>query len=553
MSDTPSTAGGSLTPDAEGPAELEGAANPTPSTHPRWERHREHVAGYTRLRRRVTRSAIALGLLIVLLLGGGAIFVSVELGKIQNIDVSGLTPQGKADDILLVGSTSRCAVTSSAQKNLFQKECAAGVNGVNSDVIMILRLVPGRPPALLSIPRDTFVPNARYGGLYNKVDAALANGPSQLVGAIQQDFGIPINHYVVLNFGTFENIVSALGGISMYFPTTLRDFSSDLSIDRTGCVHISGTQALALVRSRHLYFHYSHKKKTWLGYDPTGDIGRIERVHLFLRALASEVSARGLSNPITDSKLLAAVAPDLTVDNKFSTRSMLDLVLQYHSSVGNSPQYTLPVVEDNVAYMYKGYNYGLVVFPTEPEDQQTIDKFLGAGFTPRHLPTAKITVSVVDGTNSAARTTATASSLSSLGYKVLGSGSKVSVGPVSETTVVYSSSAHLLQAEQVKHTLKGLVVLGQAATTDGADVTVITGTNFTVNAPPAKSVTKTASATSLGSPTSSRTTVLATLVSAILDAAVTLSANAALSAPTTATSSIPPFDPRVCPNFSAKK
>ena len=491
---------------------------------------------------------MAFALLVVIILGGGAIYVEVELGHVRTVNVPGLKNQGSnpADDILLVGSTSRCAVTSSAQVKLFQKECAAGVNGVNSDVIMVLRLQPGRPPTLLSIPRDTFVPGARSGGLYNKVDAALADGPSQLVAAVQQDFGIPINHYVVLNFGTFENIVNALGGISLYFPTTLRDFSSGLSIDKTGCVKIGGVQALALVRARHLYYHYNHKTKTWRGYDPTGDLGRIERVHIFLKALAAEVAGRGLTNPITDARLLGAIAPDLTVDTTFSRSKMLSLVRTYHSAVGNAPEYTLPVVEDTVEYSYKGYPYGLVVFPTEPQDQQTINKFLGKASALKAIATSKISVSVVDGTNSVSTTAATVTSLTKLGYHVLGSGKQTSVGPVSETTVVYPSSKNtaqadksLAQAEQVKSSLTGLVVLGQGPTTLGADVTVITGSNFAVNNP---------ATTTAGTVTHSTTTsVLATLLSAVLTAASTTpNGTASLASPTTASTAAPPFDPREC-------
>ena len=44
--------------------------------------------------------------------------------------------------------------------------------------------------ALLSIPRDLFIPNARSTGP-NKVDAGLFQGLTQLVGAIEEDFGIP--------------------------------------------------------------------------------------------------------------------------------------------------------------------------------------------------------------------------------------------------------------------------------------------------------------------------------------------------------------------------
>src|SRR5260370_25430305 len=119
------------------------------------------------------------------------------------------------ENILLVGSTSRCALT---HQNPAYGLCSDGVTGVNSDVIMVMHLNPAnRSISILSIPRDLFVPNARAGGA-GKIDNALADGPGQLVDIIQQDFGIPIQHYVELNFETFANVVDALGGITMYFP-----------------------------------------------------------------------------------------------------------------------------------------------------------------------------------------------------------------------------------------------------------------------------------------------------------------------------------------------
>jgi LCP family protein required for cell wall assembly len=509
--------------------------------------------------------------LIVVVVGGSAIYVEVEIGNIKTVPVK-VTPQtGPADDILLVGSTSRCAVTSSAQVKLFHLECLDGVNGVNSDVIMILRLQPGRTPTLLSIPRDTFVPDARAGGLYNKVDAALADGPNQLVDAIQQDFGIPINHYVVLNFGTFEGIVNALGGISMYFPTTLRDYDSFLSIDKTGCVHINGVEALALVRSRHLYYHYDNKTKTWRGYDGSGDIGRIERVHLFLKALVPQIAAKGLGNPITDAQLLGAIAPDLTVDSTFSKTSMLHLALQFHNKVGNAPEYTLPIIEDSVEYMYKGYPYGLVAFPTEPQDQRTIDAFLGKAASPKQIAPSGITVSVIDGTNSPESTTADATALTRLGYKVVGTGAQTSVGPISETTVLYAAgktaaqnAANLARAEQVKSSLGGLVVLGEGTTLDGADVSIITGSGFTIATPSAATTpTTVATTTTIATTTTARSTTTTTVATTTTTRATTTTApttksvapaapalGSAFSAATPATEAIPPYDPRSCPDTS---
>ena len=111
--------------------------------------------------------------------------------------------------------------------------CSQGVNGVNSDVVMILHLNPANDSlSILSIPRDLFVPNARSDGA-NKIDAALYQGPDQLINAIEEDFGIPIQHFVELNFDSFINVVNALGGIKMYFPEPVFDAYSGLNVQTT--------------------------------------------------------------------------------------------------------------------------------------------------------------------------------------------------------------------------------------------------------------------------------------------------------------------------------
>ena len=107
--------------------------------------------------------------------------------------------------------------------------------------------------SILSIPRDLFVPNARSDGA-NKIDAALYQGPDQLIAAIEEDFGIPIQHFVELNFDSFINVVQALGGIKMYFPEPVYDAYSGLNIQTTGCLELNGTQALQVVRARHVQY-----------------------------------------------------------------------------------------------------------------------------------------------------------------------------------------------------------------------------------------------------------------------------------------------------------
>jgi LCP family protein required for cell wall assembly len=535
------------------PATLPGGAS---AVSPSWrQRRRAKKARRSKFRRWTTRGVLALILCLVIFVGAVVGFTIYRIDQIGRVKVIGLNKvRGGIENILLVGSTSRCAIEQSSKFERFRKECLEGINGVNSDVIMILRLNPNdHRVSLLSIPRDTFVPDARVippgtpapkigaGGFYNKVDAALADGPDQLVRAIEEDLGIPINHYVVLNFGSFTNIVDALGGLDMYFPTQLKDMDGLLQT-KTGCQHINGTEALEIVRARHLYYQYDYKTKAWRDYDGSGDLGRIERVHIFLRVLADSVKRRGLGDLATDESLLAAVAPQLTVDTTLGDEEMLDLLRDFHSvSVGAVPEYTVPIVVDTQSYMYKGFGYGDVVFPTEPQDEQTIDAFMGTSPPGLKLHSSGITVSVVDGTGSARATAAVASELRALGYRVIASGAQTPVGPISETTVVYGTG-HLQQAEKVLSDVSGTVSLGHGATLGGADVTVVTGSDLAVaSAHPVH-----ASSPAHGS-RSARKSSPAKTTSTTTTTTTPGTDGGVLGSPTAATRSIPPYDPRACP------
>ncbi len=181
-----------------------------------------HAAPKTRSRKRTAAWVTGTFLLVLVLLAGAAAGYGWYLNhEIHRIDLKNLTSAPvKGDDagtenILMIGSTDRCALK---VQNPAYGLCSQGVNGVNSDVVMILHLNPANHSlSILSIPRDLFVPNARSDGA-NKIDAALYQGPDQLIAAIEEDYGIPIQHFVELNFDSFINVVQALGGIKMYFP-----------------------------------------------------------------------------------------------------------------------------------------------------------------------------------------------------------------------------------------------------------------------------------------------------------------------------------------------
>jgi LCP family protein required for cell wall assembly len=481
---------------------------------------------------RLVRIAALLIAIVVVVAGAGFGYVEYRNHQIHHVVVNGLkaVPPSGVENIVLVGSTSRCALK---QQNAAFGLCSQGVTGVNSDVVMILHLDPGRKTAsILSIPRDLFVPNARSTGP-NKIDAALVQGPERLVDAIQQDFGIPIHHYVELNFDSFQGIVNALGGIKMYFPMPLYDAESSLNIPTAGCHLLNGFQALAVVRARHLQYKPPSVKtndpRDW-PQDPESDLSRIRRDHEFLRVLATAVATRGLSNPVTDNDLLGSLAPMLQVDSSFSLGDMLGTVLTFHGVNPNTaPQQTMPVIVDADNYLAGGYDYGSVELTSQPQDLQVVDNFLGVSanqdtMTGKALPAAKnVTVSVLNGTGLTGQAAATGSALGALGFEVVGTGDTPPQGAVSETTVTYSAG-HEAAAERVAHDLDGAVVMGLGDTSDGADVTVVTGTDFSV---------KTPSTPSTASPTTPGPTTPGT------DSGI-------LAPPSPPTQALAPFDPRSC-------
>jgi LCP family protein required for cell wall assembly len=514
----------------------------------------DHIKKPRKKRNKLKITIFAVAVILLLAAGIGGWDVWQLDHKVHRIDVGNLTTSvGGAENILVAGSTNRCNLT---VQNAQWGFCSQGVTGVNSDIIFIVHLVPDtHTVSLLSIPRDTFVPNARSGSEAFKIDAALYQGPTQLVDAVEQDFGIPIQHYAEVGFDGFVNIVNAVGGIKMDFPMPVYDSESYLNVQTPGCRVFNGVEALQVVRARHLQYKPASITTNDVNYWPQeaeSDIARIARTHEFLRVLASTVSAKGLSNPITDQKLIDAIAPQIQVDSGFSTSTMLELAQDFNAvNINSVPQYTLPIVTTGFgSYDYQGNDMGDVVFPVEANDQQTIDQFLGESaktdtMTGQALPSPKsVTVSVANGSGTPDQATQTATSLQNLGFSL--NGQPTTAKPVSEqaqeTVVYYASSQTEGDALEVASQLTGYVILSENSSmvTSGSDVTVLTGTGLSVNA----------SATSTSSSASSSSSSATTSTSGSTSNATT-AANTNLGPISSANQPLSAWDPRACsPNQS---
>jgi polyisoprenyl-teichoic acid--peptidoglycan teichoic acid transferase len=146
---------------------------------------------------------------------------------------------------------------------------ARGGEVSRSDTIVISKAGGG----MLAVPRDTLVDIPGVGK--DKINAAYANGGPELTAETLENLtGLRLNHYVVVDFGGVEEIVDAMGGITLEVdnPIHVGIDGHRVSIP-AGTQELNGLQALAFVRYRG---------------GPTADIGRIGRQQKFLKELAQQ-------------------------------------------------------------------------------------------------------------------------------------------------------------------------------------------------------------------------------------------------------------------------
>jgi LCP family protein required for cell wall assembly len=292
-------------------------------THKKERRHKH------RWRRRLVYVLSSVVLIAALGAGGLYLYVNYRYDQIKKIHSKHLVAQvtsGRPFNLLLVGSDTRSFVQNATQENAFGNPADQG--GQRSDVTMVARFVPAtKTVTILSIPRDLWVDipgnEAGVSGM-NRINTAYNSGPDLLIQTIERDLGIPINHFVAVNFNGFQGMVDALGGITMNFPTEVRDQFSGLHITTPGCQVVNGATALELVRARHLYY----MQDGYWQYDGQSDFSRIQRQDAFFRAVLDKLASVGLS-PLTINAFIGAAVGNLTIDDTLSKGNLFDLATEF--------------------------------------------------------------------------------------------------------------------------------------------------------------------------------------------------------------------------------
>ena len=316
------------------------AATPTPEpTRPATERSSPaHRAGSGRHQLLIAgRIAVALVAVIVLAATGwewaiksraDAGIISRSVQAIVTDDTNIATATGTAapsgsyapENILLLGSDTR-----SGDNGTEGNTDATTNDGVaNSDTQMIAHISADRQHVtVLSIPRDTMIDaptcnewDAATGQLSDSVypvsegdrwhinSAYSVGGPQCSVRAIQDLTGLKIDRVIGIDFAGFQNMVDALGGITVNACGPIIDAELNTVMAQGGVQVIGGQQALDLVRARKVQG------------DTDSDLARIRRQQIVLSSILQQVTSAGtLLNPATLDAFLTAFVQNTFTDN----------------------------------------------------------------------------------------------------------------------------------------------------------------------------------------------------------------------------------------------
>ena len=292
-----------------------------------------------RRRRRIWPLVLfALLALVVLAIVVPLFIANRTFNNIDRIEVSDVLvePLPAGTNMLLVGTDSREGID--ADNPNARAILGDDVVGLRSDTIMVLRIGEDGS-SFLSLPRDLWLPID--GGDSGRINGAIGRGgPEALISTVQTELGIPISHYMQVDFAGFLDVVDAVGGVEITIPHPASDRASGLSLPIAGTVTLDRDQALAYVRSR----SYTETIDGQVVVDGTGDLGRVERQQAFMRGLMNKVMAE--RNPVTLNAMAEAMAGSLLLDDSTSLTDALQLLNQMRSLTPTSV--TLPTTPERV-------------------------------------------------------------------------------------------------------------------------------------------------------------------------------------------------------------
>jgi LCP family protein required for cell wall assembly len=295
--------------------------------------------------------------LLLLAVVGGWLYAKSVYDKVEKLPLADvLSTGGDGTNYLIVGSDSR-SVEDIVDAGLNPEAFEEG-GGERSDTMLLLRFAGGEA-SMMSLPRDLYLPIAETGRS-SKLNSAYNGGPRRLILTVQESLGIPVHHYMEVDFVSFSRLVDSLGGITIDFEHPAFDTHTGLQVAQAGPAHLDGPQALAYVRSRHYVEVIDGEERS----DPTADLGRVVRQQKFLKAVFSELGST--KNPIALARAASAASGGLRVDDSLTLLDAIRFAWRLRSL--DPTPVELPVRNGS-------NDAGSVLFLVDPDAQAALDQF----------------------------------------------------------------------------------------------------------------------------------------------------------------------------------
>jgi LCP family protein required for cell wall assembly len=153
--------------------------------------------------------------------------------------------------------------------------------------------------------------------------AYAVGGPACTIKTVEHMSNIRINHFVVIKFDGFIDMVNALGGVPVCVPKEVHDNIGHIYLP-AGSYEVEGQRALDYVRVRHEISN-------------NGDLGRMRRQQAFRASMANKaISAGTLVNPVRLYNFLDAATKSLITDPELAKLNELVGLAQQFKNIGLS-------------------------------------------------------------------------------------------------------------------------------------------------------------------------------------------------------------------------
>ncbi|WP_265455662.1 LCP family protein [Enterococcus sp. HY326] len=185
---------------------------------------------------------------------------------------------------------------------------------------------------MISLERDTYTEIVGHGTTEKLNSAYAYGGVAMAMDTVENLLSVPVDHYITINMAGLEELVDAVGGITVNNSFTFDYEGTNFSI---GTINLNGEDALKYSRMRY--------------DDPNGNYGRQERQRKVIAAIAQKVLS--FSGVTEYQSILNAISSNMTTD--FTFDEMTSIALNYRNSftniVGDQLQGT-GFMQDGVSY-----------------------------------------------------------------------------------------------------------------------------------------------------------------------------------------------------------